>query len=172
MRNLQPESSFCGRLRLNENSLGRRCEAVENRLDELAIKLQRILFYYEKINQLQHNKLVEHDAQGDGDNEQQQLRNYQIEILHVEDFPGYDRGDAERAEPQAAEDDHFHYHLENRGEKVDDDLTFVADGAEDGAEGEAEEDDAERVGPGSIGNHSHHLVRLPQLPHRVRIYRD
>ena len=54
--------------------------------------------------------------------------------------------------------DHFHDNLVDDAEEVDNDLSLLAEGAEDSAKGEAEEDYAQGVGAGTVGQFSDHVA--------------
>ena len=118
-------------------------------LKESPPELEGVLSDKDKVDGLQHGELVEEDARDHRDDEEEELRHDDAEVGHAEDLGADDAGDADGGDPHDAVD-HGHDDLVDDGEELDDGLGPRAEGAEDGAEGQAEEDDAEGVGSGPV----------------------
>lgn len=93
--------------------------------------------------------MVDEDTDDDGGDEPAQLGHDEDDVVHGEDLAGNDAADPDGSEPDDA-GDHFHDHVKDDGEEVDDDFGSLAESAEDGAEGEAEDDDSDGIGAGAV----------------------
>ncbi len=119
-------------------------------MEHVPPEAEGVLPHHGQVDELEHRELVEEDAGDDGDDEERELRHKEAELGDAEDLGADDGADAHGGDPHDAVD-HAHDDLVHHREESNHGLARRAQGAQDGAEGQAEEDDAEGVGAGAVG---------------------